>query len=126
MHPLVLVEHLGLALIGLYFVWGGLNHFRIFREVRAMLAERGWPLPGTILVFASLWEAAAGALLASGFHTVWAAGALILFVALANLLLLDFWNQEGEARSASLNGFLVNVAVIGGLVLAIALAKSGV
>ncbi|MBN8551753.1 MAG: DoxX family membrane protein [Caulobacterales bacterium] len=122
MHPLVILEHLGLALIGLFFVWGGLNHFRVFREVRAMLVERGWPFPGTILALASLWEAAAGAVLASGFYTVWAACALILFVALVSFLLLDFWNQADEARAASLNGFLLNVAVTGGLVLAIALA----
>jgi putative oxidoreductase len=122
MHPLVILEHLGLALIGLFFVWGGLNHFRVFREVRAMLVERHWPFPGFILALASLWEAAAGAVLASGFHTTWAALALILFVALASFLLLDFWNQTDEARAASLNAFLLNVAVTGGLVLAIALA----
>jgi len=122
MHPLVLLEHVGLALIGLFFVWGGFNHFRVFHEVRGMLADRGWPLPGAILTLASLWEAAAGGLLASGFHTAWAAGALILFVALASGLLLDFWNQEGEARSASLNSFMMNLALIGGLVLAATLA----
>ena len=122
MHPLILVEHLGLALIGLYFVWGGLNHFRIFREVRAMLAERRWPIPGTILALASIWEAAAGAVLASGFYTVPAASALILFVVLASVLLLDFWNQGGDARTTALNGFLMNMALIGGLVLAIAQA----
>lgn len=119
---MILIEHLGLALIGLFFVWGGLNHFRIFREVRAMLAERGWPAPGVILTLASLWEASAGAILASGFYTVPAAGALIVFVALSSLLLLDFWNQEGEARAVALNGFLLNMALIGGLVLATTLA----
>ena len=87
-----------------------------------MLVERHWPFPGFILALASLWEAAAGAVLASGFHTTWAALALILFVALASFLLLDFWNQTDEARAASLNAFLLNVAVTGGLVLAIALA----
>jgi len=122
MHPLILVEHLGLALIGLYFVWGGLNHFRIFREVRAMLAERRWPIPGTILALASIWEAAAGAVLASGFYTVPAASALILFVVLASVLLLDFWNQGSDARTTALNGFLMNMALIGGLVLAMAQA----
>ena len=122
MHPIVLLEHLGLALIGAFFVWGGLNHFRVFREVRTMLADRGWPLPGSILTLASLWEAGAGAVLASGFYTPWAAGALIAFVALASVLLLDFWNQEGEARTAALSGFMVNLALIGGLVLAATLA----
>lgn len=122
MHPLVILEHLGLALIGLFFVWGGLNHFRIFREVRAMLIERHWPLPGFVLTLASLWEAIAGGVLASGFYTLWAAVALIAFVVLASLFLLDFWNQEGDARTASLNAFLLNMAVLGGLVLAVTLA----
>ena len=122
MHPLVLIEHLGLALIGLFFVWGGLNHFRIFQEVRAMLVERRWPIPGVLLTVASIWEAVAGAVLASGFYTAWAAGALILFGAVSSLLLLDFWNEEGEARTTGLNAFLLNMALIGGLVLATTLA----
>ena len=122
MHPLVILEHLGLGLIGLFFVWGGLNHFRIFREVRAMLMERRWPFPGFVLTLASLWEAVAGGVLASGFYTVWAAVALMVFVVLASVLLLDFWNQKGDARAASLNAFLLNMAVLGGLALAVALA----
>jgi len=122
MHPLVLLEHLGLALMGLFFVWGGLNHFRVFREVRTMLVDRRWPIPGVILTIASLWEAIAGAVLASGFYTAEAAGALILFVVLASVTLLDFWAQEGEARAAALNGFMMNLALIGGLILAAGLA----
>ena len=122
MHPLILIEHLGLALIGLFFVWGGLNHFRIFRDVRTMLADRGWPLPGVFLTVASLWEAVAGAVLASGFYTAWAAAALIVFVLLANVLLQDFWNQEGDAHDAALNGFMINMGLVGGLVLATTLA----
>lgn len=122
MHPMILLEHLGLALIGLFFVWGGLNHFRIFSEVRAMLVDRRWPIPGVILAVSSVWEAIAGAVLASGFYTAWAAGALILFVVLASVTLLDFWNQEGEAHTAALNGFMMNLALIGGLILAACLA----
>lgn len=122
MNPVLLIEHAGLVLLGAFFVWGGLNHFRIFRDLRNMLAGRGWPLPGTILVLASLWEVGWGAVLASGRLTSHAAGALMLFVVVASLSLLDFWNQEGEAREQALSGFMTNVGLLGGLVIASTLA----
>lgn len=83
-----------------------------------MLAERGWPAPGAFLVVGSVWEAAAGAVLMTGAWTAWAAGALIAFTLVVSLTLLDFWTQEGDARAAALNGFLMNLALIGGLILA--------
>lgn len=122
MNPVLVIEQAGLVLLGGFFLWGGLNHFRIFRDLRAMLAGRGWPLPGTILVLASLWEAGWGAVLASGWMTAHAAGALMLFLVLASLSLLDFWNQEGEAREQALTGFMTNVGLLGGLVIASTLA----
>lgn len=122
MNPVLLIEHAGLVLLGAFFVWGGLNHFRIFRDLRAMLAGRGWPLPGTILVLASLWEIGWGGILTSGWLTSHAAGALMLFVVLASLSLLDFWNQEGEAREQALSGFMTNLGLLGGLVIASTLA----
>lgn len=120
MHPLDVLLHIGLALMGGFFVWGGLNHFRIFGDMRAMLAGRGWPAPGVLLTLGSLWEAGWGLVLLSGRMTGWAAAALILFVLTASVTLLDFWNQDGEERQTALNAFLLNLALIGGLMLAAA------
>lgn len=110
-----LVRHLGLILLGGLFVWGGVFHFRVFAPVKAMLAARRWPLPGLQLAVASGFEIIAGLTLMSGAFTVWAAAGLAAFTLVASVTLLDFWRQAGEARQAAFNGFLTNMAVLGGL-----------
>ena len=40
------------------------------------------------------------------------------FTIVASIMLLNFWDVEGPAREAVMNGFLSNVAIIGGLLLA--------
>lgn len=122
MSPVLVIERAGLFLLGAFFVWGGLNHFRIFEDLKAMLAARGWPMPGVIVGLASLWEAGWGGVLAIGRLTPHAAGALMLFVVLASVLLMDFWNQRGEAREQALSGFMTNVGLLGALVIASTLA----
>lgn len=122
MHPIVIVEHAALFLIGAFFVWGGLNHFRIFDDLRAMVAARGWPMPAFIVAVGSGWEAGWGLVLASGSHTLAAALALFAFVALSSVTLMDFWSQQGEAREEALGRFMTSLALIGALLLAATLA----
>ncbi|MCA0028556.1 MULTISPECIES: DoxX family protein [unclassified Mesorhizobium] len=66
----------------------------------------------------ALLELVAGFCLAIGAAVPYAAGALILFTVAANLLVLPFWRHHGPQRQALRSAFLVNIAVIGGLLLA--------
>jgi len=45
---------------------------------------------------------------------------LILFTIVASIMLLNFWDMEGPSRESAMNGFLSNIAIIGGLLLAAA------
>ena len=83
-----------------------------------MLAERGWPAPAALLALASVFQVAAGLCLV--FDVLRAAAALGLagFTIAATVLLLDFWRFEGAERDGMRSGFAVNVAVLGGLLIA--------
>ena len=116
----VYLHQLGLTLLGGVFVWAGADHFLRFGEVAAMLEERGFPAQRAMLAAGSLVEIVAGACLAAGFHTTWAAAALILFTIAATVTLLDFWRHDGAARQGLRSAFIINIAVIGGLMLAAA------
>jgi putative oxidoreductase len=83
-----------------------------------MLAERKWPQPGAALAVASVFQIVAGLCLALGFARPWAALGLAGFTVAATLLLLDFWNFAGPPREGMRSGFTVNVALVGGLLLA--------
>lgn len=114
------LHQLGLILLGGVFIWAGADHFLRFAEVAAMLKERGFPAPRAMLAAGSLVEIIAGLCLAADFHTTWAAAALILFTIAASVALLDFWRHDGAARQGLRSAFIINIAVIGGLMLAAA------
>ncbi|ODA94452.1 hypothetical protein BFX40_17300 [Mesorhizobium sp. SEMIA 3007] len=112
------VQALGELLIGGVFVWAGVEHFVKFKAMTEYLAGRHFPAPAFLLAAGSALEIVAGSLLAMGIAVPFAAGALVVFTLAANMLLLRFWACEGLERQTSRSAFLVNFAVIGGLLLA--------
>ncbi|TPI12042.1 DoxX family protein [Mesorhizobium sp. B4-1-3] len=116
--PVQTVQALGALLIGGVFVFAGIEHFVKFAAMRDYLAARKFPAPALMLAAGSAVEVVAGFLLAVGVAKPFAAGALILFTLATNLMLLRFWASEEPERQVLRNAFLINVAVIGGLLLA--------
>ncbi|TSE12466.1 DoxX family protein [Mesorhizobium intechi] len=112
------VQALGALLIGGVFVWAGVEHFVKFGAMTEYLAARQFPFPAFLLAAGSALEIVAGSLLAVGIAVPFAAGALVVFTLAANMFLLRFWACEGLERQASRSAFLVNFAVIGGLLFA--------
>lgn len=112
----------GRILLASLFIVGGIRHFGILPALTEALRARGVPFPYVAIVAASLFEAGAGLLLAFGLHVFWAALGLIVFTIAAGLVMLNFWDQQGEQRAASITFWKSNLALIGGLLLAAATA----
>ena len=112
------VQALGALLIGGVFVFAGIEHFLKFAAMRDDLATQKFPAPAVMLAAGSAVEVVAGFLLAVGMARPFAAGALIVFTLATNLMLLRFWACEEPERQVLRNAFLINIAVIGGLLLA--------
>jgi putative oxidoreductase len=55
-----------------------------------------------------------------GFFIAWTALALILFTVVASVMLVNFWDKQGEERIALTNAFQTNIGLIGGLMIAAA------
>ena len=113
----------GRVLLASLFVIGGVRHFFKLPAITGMVAARGLPFPREGLIVVSLAEIVCGLLLAAG---VWAAPAalgLIAFVLAAGVVALNFWDQEGPVRDLSISIWMSNVALIGGLLLAIAASR---
>lgn len=109
---------LGHLLLGGLFVFAGFDHFLRFEAVSGMLAQRGWTRPRPMLAVASVFQVVAGLGLALGVLRPWAALGLAAFTVAASLTLLDFWRFQGQQREGMRSGFLVNVGLLGGLILA--------
>ncbi|TPI19405.1 DoxX family protein [Mesorhizobium sp. B4-1-1] len=112
------VQALGALLIGGVFVFAGIEHFLKFGAMRDYLAVQKFPAPALMLAAGSAVEIVAGFLLAVGMARPVAAGALVIFTLATNAMLLRFWASEEPKRQVLRNAFLINIAVIGGLLLA--------
>jgi putative oxidoreductase len=109
---------LGRVLLGGLFVLGGLRHFAILPQLSQMMRARGIPLPFASIVGASVFQTVCGLLLAIGFFVTPAALGLVAFTLAAGIVVLNFWDKSGEERTAALNAWQSNLAIIGGLLIA--------
>jgi putative oxidoreductase len=118
-HVLVAI---GGVLMGSLYLLGGLEHFRSLPALTAALAHRGAPFPRLVLLTGSVLQIGAGGLLMASVYRAWAASALIVFTLAAGVLLLNFWDKQGDERLEALTHWRSNIALIGGL---LALAAAG-
>ncbi len=116
--PVQTIQAIGAWLIGGMFVVAGVEHFMKFQAMRDYLAAQRFPAPAAMLAAGSALEIVAGLMLLLGIATPFAGGALIAFTLAANFTLLRFWASQEPERQVLRNAFLINVAVIGGLLLA--------
>ncbi|TGP57176.1 DoxX family protein [bacterium M00.F.Ca.ET.159.01.1.1] len=116
--PVQMIQAVGALLIGGVFIFAGIEHFVKFAAMRDYLAIQKFPAPALMLAAGSTVEIVAGFLLAIGMVRPFAAGALVIFTLATNVMLLRFWASEEPERQVLRNAFLINIAVIGGLLLA--------
>ena len=112
----------GRFLLGGLFVVGGVEHFFVLPLLSGIMAARGVPAARAVLILGSLWQILFGALLVLGIWLAPSAFALILFTLVASPIFLDYWNKSGPERANQRNGFLVNVALAGALLMVAAQA----
>ena len=112
----------GRFLLGGLFVFGGIEHFFILPLLSGIMAARGVPAARAVLILGSLWQILFGVLIILGLWLAPAAFALILFTLVASMIFLDYWNKSGLERANQRNGFLVNIALVGALLMVAAQA----
>ncbi len=119
--PYVLVL-LGRLLLGGLFVFGGVRHLFLIPVLTQVIAARGVPCPRIVLLAGSAFQFVAGLLVILGLFVPSAAFGLVLFTLAASIMLLNFWDMEGQPRQNTINVWLSNIAIIGGLLVTAAQA----
>ncbi|MDH6233027.1 putative oxidoreductase [Mesorhizobium soli] len=112
------IHNAGMVLLGGVFVWAGAEHFLKFREVVKQLVARQFPAAAVLLAAGSAVEVTAGLCLAADVARPYAALALIVFTIAASLMALNFWRYSGPERQGLRSAFTINIAVVGGLIIA--------
>jgi putative oxidoreductase len=116
--PVALTLAVGHFLLGSLFVVAGIRHMFILPTLVGALVVRGLPFAWSLLLVGTAFQIIAGVSLAVGLYVPFAALGLVGFTVVASVLMLDFWNQDGARRAASINAWQSNAAVVGGLLLA--------
>lgn len=116
-----LVIFIGRFLMGAYFVQAGLRNALRFELHVGLLAQKQVPLPRAALVVALAVQLVAGLMVALGLEPRIGALALIAFTLVANATHHNFLTRKGKERESEINVVLGNLALIGGLLLVVAL-----
>lgn len=115
-----LILLVGRFLLGGYFLQSGVRNFQKIPLHTSILEKKGVPMPRETLLLGITVEALGGAMVALGIFPALGALALIAFTLAASALYHNFWDYEGEQRATEINGWLSNLALIGGLLVVVA------
>ncbi|MFK3736992.1 DoxX family protein [Massilia sp. TN1-12] len=105
----------GRILVGLLFVWAGIDKIQGWPGALAEVAGGGLPFPPLLLAATIVLQIAAGAAIMAGRWLRPSCWALAAFTALATVLYHGFWHATGEARHNELITFMEHVCMVGGL-----------
>jgi putative oxidoreductase len=111
----------GQLLIAFLFVFRGLDALRKLGFYGRQIGARGVPMPRLVAAGGIAAMLAGGAMVGADWHAAEGAAALIVFTLLANHWFHHFWLMQGMERMTHFYFFCNNIAVIGGLVLVIAI-----
>lgn len=111
---------LGRLLLGGAFVFAGLRNIANRATLTNLMTARGVPQARLALYFGIAWQVVWGVLLIVGPWTAFAAAALILFLIVATPMFNNFWDHQGIDRANRINGFVANIALAGGFLVAMA------
>lgn len=115
-----LLTLVGRVLLGGAFVFAGVRNIMNAPFVAGLMAARGVPFAKPALHAGIVLQVAAGLALAAGLWVPFAAVALIAFLVVATPMFHNFWDHQGADRVARINGWVSNVALAGGLLIAAA------
>ncbi|MEX2368832.1 MAG: DoxX family membrane protein [Candidatus Paceibacterota bacterium] len=113
---------IGRILFGGYFLYSGINHFRDLKGVTAYANAKNVPAPKWAVIITGALLTLGGLGVVLGVFPELAILLLILFLLPTTILMHDFWNAEEQTKQAEQISFFKNFALIGALLMLLALA----
>jgi putative oxidoreductase len=127
---------LGRILLSVLFIEEGVRKLLDIGKIAKMLEDNAVPIPDQILpyigglskfqaagYFVAAIEVLGGLMILVGLKARWAALMLIVFTACTILFVHHFWDMAGEAFYSNMTEALKNLAIMGGLLLIVAVGS---
>jgi len=105
----------GRFLLAAIFIFAGFNKFTGLEGTAGYIASKGLPLPSLLAIGAGVVEFFGGLAILVGFKTRWAAGAVLVFTAIAALIFHNFWAVPADQVQNQMIHFMKNISIVGGL-----------
>ena len=109
------VRTAGRVLVGVLFLWAGIDKVQGWQGALQEVVAGGLPAPTLLLALTIVLQVAGGAAIVAGRLLKPACWALAAFTGLATVLYHGFWHATGAARHAELIPFMEHVCIVGGL-----------
>lgn len=113
---------LGRFFLGAHFFISGIRNLQMLPVWIQRMEYRGLPQARLALTVGFLVQILGGASVAFNIWPALGGAALIVFTIVATVLWHNFWNFAGEERRVHINFNLTNMALIGGLLMVVALS----
>ncbi len=112
------IHILGQILLGGYFIYNSIKHFKDHRDYTAYAAANKVPAPGAAVFFTGLLLLLGGLGILFNIYVGVAILLLVIFLIPVSFTMHAFWNSENPGERASLKvAFLKNIALLGALLL---------
>ncbi len=107
----------GRALLGLFFVFNGVNHF-LKREMMTGYAEsKGVPLAQVMVPVTGLFLLGGGLSIILGAYVTVGVALLLVFLAVTTPMMHDFWAVGENQQQQEMVNFLKNMALLGAVLI---------
>lgn len=112
---------IGRILLGGYFLMSAYNHFTGLEGMTGYAASKNVPMPKVAVISTGALLGLGGLGILFGVFPQLAILLLILFLLPTTFMMHDFWNAEGEAKQSEMINFTKNIALVGALLMLLAL-----
>jgi len=119
---MILVFYIGRILLGGYFIYSGVGHFKGLNGLVGYAQSKNVPFPKAAVILSGIMMIVGGLSVVLGFQMIIGMWLLVLFLIPTTMLMHNFWTATDPAdRMNSHIQFFKNVALIGALFLLISI-----
>lgn len=110
------------VLLAFYFLKAGISNLKNFSKLVPFVRSKKIPLPGVAMALVVFVQIVGSLQVIFNFYAAIGALGLLVFTVFANLFICNYWTMKGMQRRNINFLFYANIAVIGGLLLVVALS----
>ena len=114
---------LGRVILGGFFLYNGINHFKQLEGMTQYTKLKGVPNPDLAVMSSGVGMALGGASILLGVKPKWGAAAIATFLATASPTMHDFWNADEAGKQNELINFSKNMALLGAALILISVEE---